>query len=345
MASTRSNESRGFDGSLRDTFGRRVEDLRLSVTDRCNFRCDYCADDCVLHADPERLLSLDELIRIADICSRMGVTRVRVTGGEPTLRPGLEKLFRGLAGLSLSDIAMTTNGSRVNDQSASRWRRAGLRRITISLDSLRPERFGAITRSRCSVERVLASIECAKRAGLDPVRINAVVIRGMNDDEIVDLAALARRFDVDVRLIEYMPLVATRAWTPGAVVTADEMVDTISEVYPLTRVGQDRPSSPSRMYAFADGAPGRVGTIASVTRPFCSSCSRIRITADGMIRPCLFSLQEWDILSVLRTHPGPAGDAEVARFLSTAVGSKQEGHGISSRSFIQPTRSMTAIGG
>ena len=345
MASTRPDNSLASDGSLRDTFGRQIQDLRLSVTDRCNFRCDYCANDYVHHAEASRLLSMDEFVRIADICSRLGVTRVRVTGGEPTLRPGLERLFRGLSGLSLSDIAMTTNGSRVNDRSASRWRKAGLRRVTISLDSLRPERFGAITRSRCPVERVLASIECSKRAGLDPVRINTVVIRGMNDDEIVDLAALARRFDVDVRLIEYMPLDASMAWTPEAVVSADEMVNAISEVYPLAPIGQDRRSSPSRMYAFADGAPGRVGTIASVTRPFCSSCSRIRITADGMIRPCLFSLEEWDIRGVLRTHRAPEGDVEVARFLTTAIRAKQEGHGISSRSFIQPTRSMTAIGG
>lgn len=330
---------------LIDTFGRRISDLRLSVTDRCNFRCVYCTNLGMQYEDSDRLLSIEELVRVARVGSQMGITKVRITGGEPTLRPGLDQLFQGLSQLPLTDIAMTTNGSLVTPETASLWKRSGLKRLTISIDSLRPERFGSITRSTCSVDRVLGAIECAKAAGLGPVRVNAVIIRGMNDDEIVDLALLSQRFDIDVRLIEFMPLDASRSWTRDDVVTADEMIETISSVHPLVSINRDQPSSPSQLYAFADGSPGRIGVIASVTRSFCDACSRIRLTADGMLRTCLFGHDEHDIRPVLRNNPSPAGDRAVADFLTRVVLTKPKGHMISSTRFVQPTRSMSAIGG
>lgn len=333
------------DSALVDTFGRRISDLRLSVTDRCNFRCVYCTDPGVRYEDPDRLLSIEEMVRVARVGSQMGINKVRITGGEPTLRPGLDQLFAGLSELALDDIAMTTNGSLVTRETARLWKAAGLKRLTISIDSLKPERFGTITRSTCTVEQILQAIEVSQEEGLGPVRINAVIIRGMNEDEIVDLARLSRRFGVDVRMIEYMPLDAGRSWSRGSVVTADEMTETISAVFPLESVDRDTPSSPSQVYRFADGYPGRVGVIASVTRSFCDSCSRIRLTSDGMLRTCLFGHDEWDIRPVLRKDTTKAGDLDVARFLARVVKTKPEGHIISSTQFVQPTRSMSAIGG
>ncbi|MCH7792547.1 MAG: GTP 3',8-cyclase MoaA [Planctomycetes bacterium] len=312
---------------LIDSFGRVIRDLRLSITDRCNFRCVYCMDPDVTFAPRDELLTIDEHLDIARVAVQLGVTKVRITGGEPALHPGLIDLIAGLAKFNvdgLSDIAITTNGSFLDASTARRWREAGLTRVTLSLDSLRQERFAAITRSNATVDDVLAGIEAAKNAGLDPVRVNAVIVRGVNEDELVDLAGLARRLAIDVRLIEYMPLDSAHAWERTKVVTATEMLDRIGSVYPLTPIGRDTKSSPATVFRFSDqpaNSSGRIGIIASVTRSFCSTCSRLRITADGKVRPCLFAHDEWDIRPLLRTvshaernealHPPPSPTGEV----------------------------------
>ncbi len=332
---------------LVDSFGRRIRDLRLSITDRCNFRCVYCMDPDVRFAPAGELLTIDEHIRIARVAVGLGVTKVRITGGEPALHPGLIELLQGLKGLGLTDIAMTTNGSLMDTATARRWREAGLTRITLSLDSLRPERFAAITRSDSSVEQVLAAIEAAREARLEPVRVNAVVVRGFNEDELPALASMARRLDVDVRLIEYMPLDSAHAWEREKVVPADEMIARIESVHALEPIGRDTTSSPATTFRFRDSSTGRIGIIASVTHPFCGNCSRLRITADGKVRPCLFSNDEWDIRPLLRpvTPAESSTDADIARFLADATWAKQSGHSISSPDFRQPDRPMSAIGG
>ncbi|MCH8271084.1 MAG: GTP 3',8-cyclase MoaA [Planctomycetes bacterium] len=301
---------------LIDSFGRVIRDLRLSITDRCNFRCVYCMDPDVTFAPRDELLTIDEHLDIARVAVRLGVTKVRITGGEPALHPGLIDLIRGLAGFNVDgslDIAITTNGSFLDASTAGRWREAGLTRVTLSLDSLRQDRFAAITRSNATVDDVLAGIEAAKNAGLDPVRVNAVIVRGVNEDELVDLAQLARRLAIDVRLIEYMPLDSAHAWERTKVVPATEMLERIGSVYPLTPIGRDTTSSPATVFRFSDqpaNSSGRIGIIASVTRSFCSTCSRLRITADGKVRPCLFAHDEWDIRPLLRT-PSDSGALSV----------------------------------
>ena len=302
---------------LIDSFGRVIRDLRLSITDRCNFRCVYCMDPDVTFAPRDELLTIDEHLDIARVAVQLGVTKVRITGGEPALHPGLIDLIAGLAKFNvdgLSDIAITTNGSFLDASTARAWREAGLTRVTLSLDSLRQERFAAITRSNATVDDVLAGIEAAKNAGLDPVRVNAVIVRGVNEDELVDLAQLARRLAIDVRLIEYMPLDSAHAWERTKVVTATEMLERIGSVYPLTPIGRDTTSSPATVFRFSDQpahSSGRIGIIASVTRSFCSTCSRLRITADGKVRPCLFAHDEWDIRPLLRT-PSDSGALSVS---------------------------------
>jgi GTP 3',8-cyclase len=342
---------------LIDSFGRVIHDLRLSITDRCNFRCVYCMDPDVKFAPKDDLLTIDEHLAIARVAVRLGVTKLRITGGEPALHPGLLDLIAGLSSLNVQDVAITTNGSFLDAATARQWRDAGLTRVTLSLDSLRQDRFKAITRSGSSVTEVLAGIAAAREAGLDPVRVNAVIVRGFNEDELVDLARLARDLAIDVRLIEYMPLDSAHAWERNKVVTATEMLERISRVFPLEPIGRDTTSSPATVFRFADrqtineteridgGAhgEGRIGVIASVTRSFCSTCSRLRITADGKVRPCLFAHHEWDIRPLLRS--GASHPDAIARFLQDAVYAKSAGHAIDSPEFRQPDRTMSAIGG
>ncbi len=329
-------------GVIIDSHGRVIRDLRLSITDRCNFRCVYCMEPDVRFMEAGETLSVEELVRVARVCVGLGVEKIRLTGGEPTVHPELGRIIAGVSGLPVRDVALTTNGSLMDEGRLARWRAAGLQRVTVSIDSVRGDRFAAVTRSRSSPEEVIEGIRAATRAGFRGVKVNAVVVRGLNEDEVVGLAGLARELGVEMRYIEYMPLDSARAWDRAKLVPAAEIVERIGSAYPLVEAGREGESSTSLIYTFADGAPGRIGIIAPVTRPFCGACSRLRVTADGKVRPCLFSREEWDLRPLLR---GGAGDEEIGRFLVDVTWTKQAGHGISSSGFRQPDRPMSAIGG
>lgn len=335
-------------GTLIDSHGRVIRDLRLSITDRCNFRCVYCMDPDVRFMDAGELLAEAELVRVAAVCVRLGVEKIRITGGEPAVHPGLAGIIRALRALPVRDLAMTTNGSLMDEARLRSWRDAGLDRLTVSIDSVRPDRFAAITRARTTPDRVVEGVRAAVRAGFARVKMNAVVVRGLNEDEIVPLAALARELGVEMRYIEYMPLDSAHAWDPSKLVPAAEILERIAAAFPLRPLGREGASSTALLYEFADGAAGvgekrgRIGLIAPVTRPFCGACSRLRITADGKVRPCLFSREEFDLRPLLR---GGADDDQIARFLVDATWAKQAGHGIASPGFRQPDRPMSAIGG
>jgi len=330
---------------LIDSHGRTIRDLRLSITDRCNFRCVYCMEPDARFAPTDDLLTVPELTRAARACVQLGVDHIRITGGEPTVHPQLTGIVECLAGLGIADLSMTTNGSLVTPSSLEAWKRAGLRRITFSLDAVRHETFERITRSRSSPGRIRDSIESALAAGLGPVKVNAVIIRGHNEPEIPHLASLARALGFEMRFIEYMPLDEGRRWSPELLVPAPEILRLASQAGSLTPLGRGQPDSTSETYRFADdppGAPARIGVIAPVTRPFCGQCSRLRITADGRIRPCLFSHDEFDLRGPLRDG---APDEVLRERLLDAVWSKQAGHGITAPGFRPPDRPMSAIGG
>ena len=329
-------------GRLIDAHGRTVHDLRLSVTDRCNYRCVYCMDPDFRYMPKQQLLSLHEYVTVARICTSLGINRIRITGGEPTLYAELDDLIAELGALPLADLAMTTNGSLLGNMPLARWRQHGLRRITLSLDSLRPQRVAEVTRSTATPATVVEAIRLARDAGFDPIKVNAVVMRGFNDDEIPDFADFAREHDVDLRLIEFMPLDSSRAWSRASVVSADEMLEAMGRRHDLVPLDRGDPASTSLNFSFADGGPGRIGIIAPVTRAFCGACSRLRVTAEGKVRPCLFSHEEWDLRPLLRTG---AADRDVARFIADSMWTKQAGHGIGSDGFSPPQRTMSAIGG
>jgi len=324
-----------------DSHGRTIRDVRISVTDKCNFRCVYCLEPDAQFMGRDELMQVDEIRRLGRVLVGMGVEKLRITGGEPTVHPRLLEIIEGLAAAEPRDLAMTTNGSLVTPDKARAWRDAGLGRVTISIDSLRPDRFSAITRSACPPGKVLEAIEICNDAGLGPVKINIVIVRGWNDDEVADLAGLARRYGVDVRFIEFMPLDDARAWDRSQLLPATEALERIRAAHDLVPLDEADPSSTSFNFRFADGAPGRIGMIAPVTQPFCGACSRLRITADGKVRPCLFSREEWDLRPTLRA----GADEDVARFLADATWTKQPGHGIDAEDFEQPQRPMSAIGG
>lgn len=304
------------------------------------------------HAPADQVLSLDDYLKIASICVGLGIGKIRITGGEPTLYPHLDQLIRGLGRLPINDMAMTTNGSRLDEQSLARWREAGLRRITLSLDSLRPERMALIARSEASPEPVLRAIAIANRLGYEGTKVNCVIRRGMNEDEIPGFAELAREHGIEVRFIEFMPLDSERQWATEDVVSGEEIITIAGTRHEL--VAEDPGSGggasgggasgggTSRTYAFADGSPGRIGVIASVSQPFCESCSRLRLTADGRIRPCLFSDREWDLRPLLRAG---AMDSRIRRFIIDAAWTKPHGHEIGSPVFSPPDRTMPDIGG
>lgn len=325
------------DGELRDSFGRSIRDLRLSLTDRCNYRCIYCRFG-QGEAPAEHPLSWRELERLTRIFVRFGVRKVRLTGGEPLLRSGLEDFVRFLDGLGLEDIALTTNGHLLAPRAAG-LARAGLRRVTISLDSLREERFARITRVPGALEHVLAGIAAAQAAGLEPVKINVVLLRGHNDDEIEALAAFARQRSVMLRFIEFMPLEAGELWQPELVVPMAEVLERIGRVHALDPL-PPRPSETARRFRFRDGAPGGIGIIAPVSSPFCNQCSRIRLTAGGKLRTCLFSLREWDLRAALAESEAAAED-----LICRAVYLKEERHHIGEAGFTRPARTMVQIGG
>jgi GTP 3',8-cyclase len=327
---------------LVDPYGRTVHDLRISITDRCNFRCSYCMpQEGMVWLPREELLSYEELTRVAKVCvERFGLESIRITGGEPMVRAHVPVLIRRLADLGV-DLAMTTNGSTLAHH-ATDLVEAGLRRINISCDSLRPERFASIT-GRDSLQQVLEGIDAALVAGLHPVKINCVLVRGVNDDEMIEFAAFGRDRGVEVRFIEWMPLDGGGSWAADRVVPASEVMSAIDAVWPLV-TDDGRPaseSSPAESYRYADGR-GRVGVIASVTRPFCDNCDRIRLTAEGQLRNCLFAVRETDLRPILR---GGGTDDDLATAIEAEVGRKWAGHSIGRVEFIRPSRSMSQIGG
>jgi cyclic pyranopterin phosphate synthase len=324
--------------ALVDSFGRVHRDLRISITDRCNFRCTYCMPEEGMQWLPrDEVLSFEELTRVAGIAvERFGFDAIRLTGGEPTVRHRLPVLVAQLAALGV-DLSMTTNGATLRSLAAD-LRAAGLRRVNVSLDSLRRDRFLELTR-RDQLDDVLDGIDAALEVGFDPVKVNVVCMEGVNDDEILDFADLGRDKGVEVRFIEWMPLDGGHTWQAAKVVPGERIVATIAEVHPLAPVV--RGSEPAETYEYVDGA-GRVGVIPSVTAPFCPSCDRVRLTADGKLRSCLFSLEETDLRELLR---GGAGDDEVAAAMAACVAAKWAGHGIGTVTFVQPPRSMSQIGG
>ncbi|HEX2048593.1 MAG TPA: GTP 3',8-cyclase MoaA [Acidimicrobiales bacterium] len=324
---------------LVDPHGRTVRDLRISVTDRCNLRCRYCMPAEGMDWLPRHdLLTYEEIERVARVCvERFGFDGIRITGGEPTVRAHLPVLVEKLAALG-TDLSLTTNGVTLRLLAAD-LRAAGLRRINISLDSLRPETFFGITR-RHALGQVLDGMDAALEADLSPVKVNCVLIRGVNDDEIVDFARLGRERGVTVRFIEFMPLDADDGWAPGTVVPAAEVVAAIDAVYPLEPV-DGRGSAPAERFRYRDGK-GEVGVIASVTQSFCGSCDRVRLTAEGMFRNCLFAVRETDLRAILR---GGGSDDDLAAAIAADVGGKWAGHSIGRVTFIRPARSMSQIGG
>jgi len=327
---------------LKDKFGRELHDLRISVTDRCNFSCIYCKSADPNSYFPHRdLLNWEEMLRLGRLLVGLGIRKVRVTGGEPLLRAGCVEFIAALRGLpGLQDVAMTTNGYLLA-QKARALAAAGLHRVSVSLDSMNPTKFAKITRTPGSFERVMAGVEAAQQAGMNPVKINVVLVRGFNDDEILDFARLAHARDLIVRFIEFMPLDADHVWHRELVVTAQEVLDTIEPVLPVVAIPRRNASETALRYQFADGR-GEIGLVAPISTPFCGQCSRLRLTADGKIRTCLFSLKEHDVRHLVRDG---ATDDEIRGFILDVVHGKEAGHRINEPDFIQPSRSMVHIGG
>jgi cyclic pyranopterin phosphate synthase len=323
-----------------DTFDRVADDLRLSVTDRCNFRCTYCMPaEGIAWLPRNEILRFEELARLLGIFVGLGVRSVKITGGEPTVRADLPTLVRMLRDVAPAiDLSMTTNGVLLG-RLAEALADAGLDRVTVSLDSLLRHRFEEMTR-RDALDRVFAGIDAARAAGLEPIKINCVVIGGTNDEEVVDFATWSREHGHAVRFIEYMPLDAQHAWERAKVVPSARILEAIDAVYPLESEGPDH--EPATSYRFADGAPGGVGVIASVTEPFCDDCNRLRVTAEGEVRACLFALEETDLRGPMRDG---ASDDELTGLIRRTVWRKWSGHRINHPDFVQPERSMSAIGG
>jgi len=329
---------------LRDSYNRPIRDLRVSLTDRCNFRCFYCLP----HGEPpiapkEQMLSYEEIDYVCEIFVSLGIEKIRLTGGEPMLRRDIETIIRKLSRLKssgLQDLALTTNGYYLPDR-AHGLKDAGLDRVTISLDSLKRDIFKRMTGVDV-LDKVLAGIAATKAAGLEPIKINAVIVRGHNEDEVADFAAFAREHDVKMRFIEFMPLDSGHEWSRADVVSGQEIRERINERFPLVRVQVARGSDTSSRYRFADGAPGEIGIIAPVSEPFCGACSRIRLTADGQIRTCLFSTVEHSLRDVIRS--GASRD-EVVEYIESVILKKEPRHFINEPGFVAPSRTMSFIGG
>jgi len=329
------------EGPLVDTYGRVHTDLRISVTDRCNFRCSYCmpAED-MEWLPREEILTYEEIERVARVLHSLGVTAVRLTGGEPLVRADLPVLVEKLAAVGFDDLSLTTNGVGL-PHLAARLVDAGLRRVNVSCDSLDRQRFASITR-RDALPAVLEGMDAAEAAGLAPVKVNVVLMRGVNDDEVVDFAAFARDRGRPVRFIEYMPLYAAHAWERPDVVPGAEIVERIRSVFPLEPIGsRDDDPAPADRYRFTDGR-GEIGVIASVTDAFCGTCNRLRLTADGALRNCLFATQESSVRDLLRSG---ASDVDLEALCRQVVWQKRASHGIDTPGFTPPERSMSQIGG
>ncbi len=364
---------------LTDSYGRQIKDLRISLTDRCNFRCFYCLPN----GEPplarkDTILTFEEIEKISEIFVSLGIEKLRLTGGEPMLRRNVETLVEKLAKLKqvqsakckvqssvnsqianlkfkildeqnpkpeirnpkLTDLALTTNGFAIAEK-AELLKRNGLDRITISLDSLQKEKFQKIT-GVDKLDEVLEAVEAAQKAGLNPVKINAVVVRGWNEDELVDFAKFAREKDLSMRLIEFMPLDSGHDWSKDSVVPGREIYAKINEVFPLKLKEKSRGAETAWKYGFADGAKGEIGIIAPVTEMFCGACSRIRLTADGQIRTCLFSTTEHNLRDVVRSG---ASRAEIVGFIESVIMQKEPRHFINDKNFAPASRSMSFIGG
>ncbi|MFZ0774799.1 MAG: GTP 3',8-cyclase MoaA [Candidatus Sulfotelmatobacter sp.] len=331
---------------LTDKFGRAITDLRISITDRCNYKCVYCrtGNEGALYGD----LPFEDYLRMARVLVGMGVTKIRLTGGEPLLRKGVVEFVQELAKLlppngrnggDPLDIAMTTNGHLLADL-AQRLKDAGLTRVTVSMDAVDPDRFARITRVANGYDHVLGGIRAARRAGLWPLKVNCVLMRGFNEDQIIPFGMFAREEGVTVRFIEFMPLEEGRTWSPDTVVTLDEILARMGEYRPLVEIPHAR-SETARRYRFDDGV-GEIGIIAPVSHPFCGHCSRIRITSDGKIRTCLFSVWDHDLHAQMQRG---ATDEELADFIRSVVQKKEERHHIGEPDFVPASRTMVHIGG
>ena len=327
---------------LLDSYGRVADDLRISITDRCNFRCIYC-----MPAEGLKWLARDDLLRFEEITrlarifvQRYGVRTIRITGGEPLVRIKVEELVGMINALHPTlDITMTTNGVLLRDK-AQKLAEAGLKRINISLDTLHADRFHEIARSDMFA-RTMDGIDASREAGLWPIKLNMVVMKGHNDDEVVDFARLAREKGYEVRFIEFMPLDGDNIWTNEQVVPSRRIQEQIEDLFPLEPVQDTRPG-PATRFKFADGTPGGVGFISSVSQAFCTTCNRVRLTAEGGLRTCLFSLSETPLRDLMRSG---ASDERIGSVIETAIWHKEEGHLINKPGFVKPRKNMSQIGG
>ena len=327
---------------LTDKFGRRITDLRIAITDRCNYKCVYCraGNGGIAFSD----LPITDYLRLARLFVSLGIEKVRLTGGEPLLRRELVELVRELAALRTVDgraldLALTTNGHLLAEMAAP-LRQAGLSRITVSMDAMEPEKFARITRVPDSYQAVLAGVSAARDCGLGPIKVNCVLLRGFNEDQIVPFARFAREEDVVVRFIEFMPLEEDRVWSPEIVVRLEQIVAQLNSFVPVEEVPRQA-SETARRYRFADGR-GEIGIIAPVSHPFCGHCSRVRLTSDGKLRTCLFSVREHDLAARMKNG---ADDAELADFIVAVVNAKEERHHIGEADFVPASRTMVHIGG
>ena len=335
-----SDDAMPLAGPLVDRYGRVHNDLRISVTDRCNLRCVYCMPLEGMTFQPRsELLTFEEIERVARVARQLGVTSIRLTGGEPLVRKSFTDLVARLSGVGFDDLALTTNAMQLSAM-AEPLVKAGLKRVNISCDSLRADRFAAIRR-RGDLATVLGAMDAAEAAGLTPLKINVVLLRGSNDDEILDFASFARDTGRIVRFIEFMPLDAQGEWDRAQLVPGREVFDRINEQWPLAPVDSDLGPAPAERFRFLDGV-GEIGLISSVTQPFCGTCNRLRLTADGAIRNCLFSDDETTIRDVIRSG---GTDEDVEQQFRRAVWAKFPGHAINEPQFLRPARSMSMIGG
>jgi cyclic pyranopterin phosphate synthase len=330
-------------GKLMDSHGRIIHDLRVSITDRCNYKCVYCRTGNVGAQYAE--LGVEEYLRLIRLFVELGITKVRLTGGEPLLRRGLVDMVRELASWRTVsgdrlDIAITTNGHLLESLAAP-LKAAGLSRVTVSMDAVDAPTFERITRVPGSFPAVLRGIRAAKDAGLGPVKVNCVLLRGFNDNQVEGFAHFARQEDVIVRFIEFMPLEEDRLWSPEIVVGLREIVERIGKVLPVVELPRHEASETARRFGFADGI-GEFGVIAPVTNAFCGACSRVRLTSDGKIRTCLFSQVEHDLYGRMR---GGAADSELSAYITQTIQGKEARHHIGEPGFLKPSRSMVHIGG